>query len=490
MEHTELPILNALKNYITDEVIRFHMPGHKGKAELGHSLKSLLGENIFKADVTNIPEMDDLHQPHGILKEAQALAAEAFGSDHTYFLINGSSCGLQALVMTVANPGEKILVPRNIHRSILTGIILSGAVPVFYLPEYCPEFAIPAGVNPATIKNTLEQYPTAKAVLIVNPTYHGISSDLGAIAEITHKNNIPLLVDEAHGPHFCFHECLPPSALALGADAVVHGTHKMLTSLTQSAMVHIKGNIISKVRLESTLRLLQSTSTSYILLSSLDCAREHAQKYGKILIDTALEDCHIFRSKLKNMLPIEILDPSETGRYCITGLDLTKITISFKNLGVSGFWVEKRLRDKYNIQVEMSDLYNILILVTPGNSAIQLDKLTAALTEIIHEIKASPFNEQAYARTIKSNIIPTIPELTLTPREAFFSTIRSIPLETADGEICAEIVSCYPPGIPSLIPGEKITKDIIEHLQALRDLGVHFQGCFDPNLQYINVLNV
>ncbi|MCL5058858.1 MAG: aminotransferase class I/II-fold pyridoxal phosphate-dependent enzyme [Actinobacteria bacterium] len=288
-DNQKTPIIDAVTKYINDWTVRFHMPGHKGAPVMEELIGRLIGNRAFAADVTNVPGMDDLHQAQSVIKEAQELAAGAFGADHTYFLVNGSSCGLQALIMGVCGPGDRILVPRNMHRSILSGIILAGAVPIFYRPEYDRHFAIPLSTSPETIEYYTSLHPDIKAVVLVSPTYHGIVSNISAISRITHRMNIPLLVDEAHGPHLRFHEELPRPSLDEGADAAVQGTHKMLSALTQASMLHIKGNMVDRYRVEAALRLLQSTSTSYLLLSSLDAARAQMASCGRELLQESLE---------------------------------------------------------------------------------------------------------------------------------------------------------------------------------------------------------
>lgn len=489
MRPLNTPILSALQKYIDNDIVRFHMPGHKGKPGLENIMENMLGSRLFAADVTNVPGMDDLHQPAEVIEEAQNLAAKAFGADKTYFLINGSSCGLQALIMAACNPDDTILVPRNIHRSILSGMIFSGAIPVFYLPEYSPRFGIPAGVQPATIEQALRKHPSTKAVLIVHPTYHGIASDLSAISQITHDHGAVLLIDEAHGPHLPFHDHLPASSLELGADGVVHGTHKMLTSLTQSSMLHLKGSRMSRVRLEAALRLVQSTSTSYLLLASLDAARAQMEQYGYQLIHSALEDSLYFRQEIQKAYPLEILGTDCVGSLGIYDLDLCKIVISFKQLGLSGFEAERLLRNSYNLQVELSDLYNILILLTFGNTRSHIQQLLTALEYLVQNMKRPSFAEKKYGSLETSLIMPSVPELVISPRQAFFSHSTPVPLEASAGRICAEIISCYPPGIPALGPGEKITKDSIDYIRLMRSFGAHFQGCKDNTLQYVYVID-
>jgi arginine decarboxylase len=478
------PIVSALKKYIDDGIVRFHMPGHKGSPFLDPSIECLLGYSVFRADVTNVPGMDDIHRPDGIIKEAEQLAATVFGAEYTYFLINGSSCGLQALVMTACDVGDKILVPRNIHRSILGGIILSGAVPIFCLPEYDTTFEIPLGISPDTIRMNLEQHSGIKAVLVVNPTYHGIASDIGAISSITNEYGIPLLVDEAHGPHFRFHSGLPLSSLEQGADAVVHGTHKILGALTQASMLHVKSRRINLQRLEAILKLLQSTSSSYILLASLDAARAQVEEAGVALIEKGLRTSALIREQVQRIEGIRTFGSEIIGRPGVAGFDSTKVTISFKQSGVSGFKVEEMLREKYNIQVEMADLYNILLLVTFGNTEGEAHKLLDCLKDICRLI----FITCDMGREILKLGLPTLPELVVSPRVAFFSLTKAVLLEEAATLICGEMVACYPPGIPIICPGERITSEVIEYLLTMRSMGARFQGCYDHELRYISVL--
>ncbi|GAB6180254.1 aminotransferase class I/II-fold pyridoxal phosphate-dependent enzyme [Desulfotomaculum defluvii] len=482
------PIIAALKKYADDRTIRFHMPGHKGGQIPHNEAISFLGSQAFFADVTNVPGMDDLHQPHGVIGEAQNLAALTFGADQTYFLINGSSCGLQALVMSACNPGDKILVPRNIHRSILSGIILSGAVPVFFLPEYDSDYGIPLGTSPEAIENCLQTHPDARAVLIVYPTYQGIASDLETIAKIVHQYDIPLLVDEAHGPHFGFHEDLPKTALEAGADASVHGTHKMLSSFTQASMLHIKGNRINRQRLEATLKILQSTSTSYLLLASLDGARAQMDNHGREFVQQALETSLFLRNELKKINGYQILGEELLGRAGVFNIDQTKINIGITNLQISGLWAEQWLRQNHHIQVEMADIFNLLLLVTAGNSQSDANSLLQGLKEMCNYIELHPEVTESYSTIKGINPFPYIPELAMSPREAFLGSPSSLSLGQALGHISAEVITCYPPGIPVICPGERFTPEIIQYLSVMKELGIHFQGCYDTSLETVLII--
>lgn len=482
------PIIGALKKYIDDWTVRFHMPGHKGRQDSGNLLGDFLGDRVFAADVTNVPGMDDLHQTHGVIKKAQEMAAATFGADSTYFLVNGSSCGLQALVMAACRPGEKILVPRNMHRSILSGIILSGAVPVFFVPGCDLKYKIPLGATPEAIQRCLDLQPDVKAVLLVSPTYHGITPDIPSIAAIAHSRGIPLLVDEAHGPHLCFHEDLPPSALEGGADATVQGVHKMLSAFTQASMLHLKGDRVDRQRLEASLKILQSTSTSYLLLASLDAARAQMAARGNFLVKSALELAGYLREKIGGIEGVSVFGRESVGSPGVFGLDLTKITISVRGLNVNGLWAEQWLREKHSIQVEMSDIFNLLLIVTFGNCRSDADRFLGALEELAGYAARSGIKNNPLASAVQIEPPPGVPELAVTPREAFWTPNVSLPLREAVGRICTEVIACYPPGIPVICPGERLTGEIIDYLEAVREMGVHFQGCHDPGVETVRVI--
>ncbi|MHB8156747.1 MAG: aminotransferase class I/II-fold pyridoxal phosphate-dependent enzyme, partial [Desulfocucumaceae bacterium] len=416
------PIVDAVKKYIADGIVRFHMPGHKGVPTTGSLIGNLLGDRVFAADVTNVPGMDDLHGVKGVIKVAQELAAGTFGADFTYFLINGSSCGLHTLIMTVSGPGERILIPRNMHRSILSGIILSGAAPVYFKPEYDTDYMIPLGVFPETIKSAVDKHPDLKAVVLVSPTYNGITSDVNSIAQIVHGHSIPLLVDEAHGPHLRFNKKLPQSALECGADASVQGTHKILTAFTQASMLHIKGNMLDRNRLESTLKLLQSTSTSYLLLASLDSARAALDDCGEKLIEKSVEMADYIRQRASKIDGYSVFGHRQTRGAGDFGLDSTKVTISVRDLQVTGFWAEQWLREKCDLQVEMSDAYNILLIVTSGNSQGDADRFLKALGQMRDYINQNKERGLLSRDDIDIYLMPDIPEQVVIPREAFLAS--------------------------------------------------------------------
>lgn len=479
------PILEALAEYTRQHTVRFHMPGHKGGYGADPLILNLLGRCAFVHDVTNVPGMDDLHQATDVIRQAQDLAATAFGAEATYFLINGASCGLQALVMAICNPGDEILVPRNLHRSLLSGLILSGALPVFFKPAYDPDLGIPLAVSPPSIAEALAQHPAARAVFVVNPTYHGITSDLALIADTVHAYGLPLLVDEAHGAHLRFHEVLPPCALDQGADASVQGTHKILAAFTQAAMLHVRGERIDRARLEAVLRILQSTSTSYLLLGSLDAARRQVAVSGRQLLQQALELAQGLRRSVNEIEGLFSFDEEWARERGAAGLDRLKVTITGKEAGISGLWAEEWLRKHYHIQMEMSDPYNLLAIVTFGNTGEDIELLLHGLREM--QARAAGRYGSEFG-PCPHHLLPPDPVLSVTPREAFLAPAVALPLEEAVGRTSVEIISCYPPGIPALCPGEVITSEVVTYLVLARELGVRLQGPADPTLNSIRVM--
>jgi len=342
------------------------------------------------------------------------------------------------------------------------------------------------GISPKTIAHSLASHPDVKAIILVNPTYHGITSDVPRIAEIVHAHNIPLLVDEAHGPHLHFHEDLPRTALENDADAVVQGTHKMLSAFTQASMLHIQGRLINQPRLEACLRLLQSTSTSYLLLASLDAARAQMATRGRELLQYALDQADYLRQEIKAIPGFSVLGQEMVGSHGICGLDPTKITISVRALGITGLWAERWLREQQHIQVEMSDVFNLLLIVGFGNSHQDATYFLRALKAMSDYVVQNQIRANRAIR--EANITPGIPELVVPPRDAFVAQVATLPLEEAVGRISTEVVACYPPGIPILCPGEKVTGEIVAYLTMKRKLGAHFQGCSDPNIYTLRVI--
>jgi arginine decarboxylase len=479
----ETPLFTALKKHAEKNPIQFHIPGHKRGKGMDPEFREFIGENALSIDLINIEPLDDLHHPKRIIKQSQELAAQAFGADYTFFSVQGTSGAIIAMIMSVCGPGDKILVPRNVHKSIMSAIVFSGAIPIFIHPEVDSYFGISHGITPDSIERALVLHPDTKAVLVINPTYYGISGDLRKIVNIAHSRNIPVLVDEAHGAHIHFHRDLPLSAMEAGADLAATSVHKLGGSLTQSSILNLRGKLVSPKRVQSVLSMLTTTSTSYLLLASLDVARKSLATEGQALLEETIRKAEVTRSKINEIdhlycMGREILESSTA-----VSMDPTKLLISVKELGITGYQVEKWLRNRFNIEVELSDLYNILCIITPGDSEEDLLTLVQALTELSQEYK-----NQADNNIDSSVLLPEIPSLALTPRDAFYAETELVAFEQSAGRIIAEFVMVYPPGIPIFIPGEIITHDNLVYTRKNIEAGLPVQGAEDDQLKTIRVI--
>lgn len=491
---TATPLVDALAEYARQGVIRFHMPGHRGGQACPEVLREWLGE-AMRLDVTGVLGLDDLHQPGGVLRMAQELAARCFGADHTFFLVNGTSAGVHAMILATCGPGEKIIVARNLHKSALGGLVLSGAHPVYVQPELDAELGLSMGVTPEAVATALEAHPDARAVLVVNPTYYGVTSDLEAIATLAHSRDIPLLVDEAHGPHFRFHPALPTPALEAGADAAAQGAHKILSGLTQASLLHLRGPRVDLTRMQYVLRVLQSTSASYLLMASLDAARAQMVREGYRLWEKAIDLAHLLREGVRSIPGLATFGRERAGTPGFRDLDVTKVTVHVAGLGITGPEAEHFLRYRHGIQAEMSDLYNVLFIVGYGNTREEVLHLLDALSALAHQARReggslpqTPGQGLSPGGTSRVPPLPPIPPLVMVPRDAFFRPSRPVPLERSCGYPSAETVTCYPPGIPALCPGELVTPEVLDYLLAIRSAGLRISGPADTELRYLRVL--
>jgi arginine decarboxylase len=483
LDQTKTPLFDALMEYVDNNTIPFHVPGHKKGQGMDNKFKNFVGTNVLSMDVTVFKQVDSLHKPTGPIKLAQELSADAHNADSTFFCIHGTSGAIQAMIMSVVNQGDKIIVPRNVHKSITAGIILSGATPVYMHPEIHEAVGVALNVTPDTVRATLEDNPDAKAVLIINPTYYGVSTDIVKIAEIVHEYEIPLIVDEAHGPHLHFNNRLPICAMDAGADMCAQSTHKIVGSMTQASLLHVRKGLVDVNRVKTVMSLLQTTSPSYILLASLDVARRQMAIEGKEVLDKTIELADYAREKINKIEGYYCFGKEVLSNDGAHAFDPTKITITCKDLGISGNDLERILAEKYFIQPEMSDLYNVLCVFSLGDTKENVDALINALEEISQDenIKLGK----------KINIVemPNIPQSVLTPRDAFNSKTVSIPLKDSLGQISAEFLMAYPPGIPILCPGEIITKEIVDYVQELKNANLYVQGTEDPEVNNIKVVS-
>ncbi|MGF1515013.1 MAG: aminotransferase class I/II-fold pyridoxal phosphate-dependent enzyme [Elainellaceae cyanobacterium] len=473
MNQTDTPLVDALRRASQRAHAPFYTPGHKRGAS--SPLRTWWGAAVLAADLPELPELDNLFAPNGPIYEAQRLAAEAFGADDTWFLANGSTAGVIAAILATCGPGDRLILPRNVHQSVVSGLVLSGAWPVFVPPVYAPDWGLALGVAPGAIAAALERTPDAKAVLLVSPTYYGTCSDLGAIAQSCHGRNVPLLVDEAHGAHFVAHPDLPPTALAVGADVAVQSTHKTLSSLTQSAMVHRQGERVSANRLAQALQLVQSTSPSYLLLASLDAARQQLVTCGKALLAQTLKLSAVARQQLVALPSLRVLASEAIAPLT---LDRTRLTVDVSGLGITGYEADEWLHER-GVTAELPELRSLTFIPSLGSTKADLEQLVAAFAELVTTASGS-------APPVADIALP-IPALGCSPREAFFASGELVATGRAVGRICKATVCPYPPGIPALLPGEVISKDVLEQLRAIAASGGVITGC-DPGLKILEVV--
>ncbi|MFA9557304.1 aminotransferase class I/II-fold pyridoxal phosphate-dependent enzyme [Evansella sp. AB-rgal1] len=479
------PLFDGLLAHVKQKPVQFHIPGHKGGKGMDPEFREYIGDNALSLDLINIEPLDDLHHPSGMIQEAQHLAAEAFGADYTFFSVQGTSGAIMTMIMSVCGPGEKIIVPRNVHKSIMSAIVFSGATPIFIHPEIDEKLGISHGITTEAVEKAIQTHPDAKGLLVINPTYFGVAANLKQIVKIAHSHDIPVLVDEAHGVHIHFHDELPISAMQAGADMAATSVHKLGGSLTQSSVLNVQGNLVSPNRIQSIISMLTTTSTSYLLLASLDTARRNLMMKGKEQLTNTIRIAESTREKLNQIPGIYCPGKELLNDHAIFDIDPTKLIISIKNLGITGHDVELWLRDKYRIEVELSDLYNILCIITLGDSEEKVNILIEALKELSKE----RFQDKTDGQEEKVNVyVPNIPMLALSPRDAFYAETEAIPLEDSAGRISAEFVMVYPPGIPILIPGEVIDEENLHYIAKNIEVGLPVQGPQDHSLQSIRVI--
>lgn len=485
MDHSRTPLFTALKEHAAKNPVQFHIPGHKKGLGTDAEFREFIGDNALSIDLINIAPLDDLHQPTGVIEEAQKLAADAFGADYTFFSVQGTSGAIMTMIMSVCSPGDKIIVPRNVHKSILSAIIFSGAKPVFISPAQDSNVGIDHGITTSSVRKALKRHPDAKAVLVINPTYFGVSANLKEIVELAHSYNVPVLVDEAHGVLIHFHEDLPMSAMQAGADMAATSVHKLGGSMTQSSVLNVntKNGYVNPYRIQTIISMLTTTSTSYVLLASLDTSRRNLALHGHEMAQKTIELAQHARKSINEIEGLYCFgDDILSGGEATHSFDPTKVTIHVRHLGITGYEAENWLREHYNLEVELSDMYNILCLVTPGDTIESIETLLAALR---HLSKTYHNVNEINELIVK---IPEIPQLSLIPRDAFYGDTEIVPFKESAGRIIAEFIYVYPPGIPILLPGEVISQDNIDYIVDHVDVGLPVKGPEDLSIQNVKVI--
>lgn len=479
LDHHRAPLLDALLDARRRDLVAFSTPGHKGGPGADPALVDLVGADVFASDVwLNTAVLAERS------REAEALAADALRADHGHFLVNGSSSGNQAFLLAMLRPGDEVVVGRDIHTSFLTALILSGARPVYVTPRFHPEHDVSLGVAADDVAAALDAHPSARLVALVSPNYFGIAADLPAIVAVAHRRGVPVYVDEAWGAHFAFHPALPPSAMDSDADAAVTSVHKLLGSLSQGALLMLQGGRIDAGRVSCAVSMTQTTSPLLPLLASIDASRRQMALTGRSMLDQAIELAAIAHRRLAALPGIDLLDGRKLG---LSRVDPTRLVIDVHGTGLSGYQVERLLRERFDVVPEMSDATSVVCLVTVGDSPASIDRLVDAFRRVTAGRPARHRRIPGNGSGALGEIIAPGP-LVLSPRDAYHAPSRAVPLAEAAGQIAAELVVPYPPGIPLLAPGERIGRDKVDWLAAGLAAGLSVRCASDRSLATIRVV--
>ncbi len=480
-DQDKTPLLDTLLSRAKRKVISFHTPGHKNGHGIDKKLASFTGRNLFALDVTVFPEVDSLHDPTGPIRKAQNLFARAYGVEQSLFLVNGSTVGNMAMIMSACRPGESIIISRNAHKSTLGGIILSGVWPIWIQPSVDQNLDVLFDATPEQVEKTLKQFPEAKAVFVTSPTYNGIATNLKKIAEICHARGKMLLVDEAHGAHLHFHPNLPMSAIEAGADLVVQSTHKILSAMSQGSVLHFNSKLVDFQRVRRIVSMLQTTSPNYLTMATLDLARKQMMQEGEKILDRLIQNCEKARTQINHLKNFSALKRDEIQKKGFD-LDVTKITINVTRTGFAGQKISEVLAHEFNIQVDAADLFNLIAITGIGTTKNDLDELVRALAAIDHRAQGDAQNWVLRIPSLST-------ELVMNPRDVFLLyRSKRIPLKKAIGHISAQTLTPYPPGIPVLIPGERVTAEIVDYLEDLTERAVRVSGQEAEALRTVRVV--
>lgn len=480
MDQTRMPLYEALLKYKQSRIVSFDVPGHKqGKGN--PLLKEFLGETCMDLDVNSMKCLDNLCHPVSVIQDASVLAAQAFHAQHAFFMVNGTSSAVQAMIMSVCKRGDEIIMPRNVHRSAINALVVSGVQPVYVNPGIHHELGISLGMKRESIKEAMIAHPNAKAILVNNPTYYGVCSDLKEIVKMAHEVGMKVLVDEAHGTHFYFGENMPVSAMDAGADMAAVSTHKTGGSLTQSSIL-LCGNDIDEGYVRQIINLTQTTSASYLLMASLDITRRYLACEGKEIYQKVVDLANYGRSEVNAMDGYWAFSRELQNGDDIYDVDPTKLAIHTRGIGLAGKEVYDILRDDFDIQIELGDVGNMLAILSVGDRYQEVERLIGALSEIkrLHARMTSHIHMDEYIDPI----------IEMSPQDAFYAESRICKLSNAVDEISSEFVMCYPPGIPLIAPGERITEELISHIEYARRKGCSLTGTHDMDVKTIKVVAI
>lgn len=478
LNQNRAPIYEALQTFRQMRVVPFDVPGHKhgrGNPEL----MAFLGEQCVSIDVNSMKPLDNLCHPISVIREAEMLAAGAFGAAYAFLMVGGTTSSVQSMVLSTCKRGDKIILPRNVHRSVINALVLCGAIPVYVNPEVDVRLGISLGMRREQVAKAISDNPDAVAVLVNNPTYYGICSDMKAIVKMAHDAGMYCLADEAHGTHFYFGDGMPVSAMAAGADMAAVSMHKSGGSLTQSSLLLV-GPGVSASHVRQIINLTQTTSGSYLLMSSLDISRRNLALRGKQVFSKVIEMADYAREEINAIGGYDAFGKELINGNSVFDFDPTKLSVHTRDIGLAGIEVYDILRDEYDIQIEFGDIGNILAYLSMGDRPQELERLVSALAEIRrrYQTDSSGLLSQEYID----------PEVAMSPQEAFYAPKKSVLLQESVGCVCSEFVMCYPPGIPILAPGEKITAEILDYIRYAKEKGCSMTGPEDPDILHINVL--
>ncbi len=479
LDQSRAPLLEAMKSLRAARIVPFDVPGHK-QGRGNTELTAFLGRQCMEADVNSQKPLDNLCHPVSVIREAEQLAAQAFGGAHAFFMVGGTTSAVQSMILSVVGRGDEIILPRNVHRSVIGALILCGAVPVYVNPQTEARLGISLGMAMDDVKAVIETHPNAKAVFVNNPTYYGICSNIAEITRLAHAKGMKVLADEAHGTHFYFGEGMPVSAMAAGADMASISMHKSGGSLTQSSLL-VLGPGVSEGHMRKIINLTQTTSGSYLLMSSLDISRKNLSLHGREIFKTVCGLAQYARDEINDIGDYYAYAREIVNGDSIYDFDPTKLSVHTLDIGLAGIEVYDILRDEYDIQTEFGDVANILAYISVGDRERDIERLVSALAEIRRLYKRD--------KTGMMDVEYISPEVAATPQEAFFAETVSLPIESSAGHICAESVMCYPPGIPILAPGERITPEIICYIRYMKQKGGSLTGLEDIAIERINVLS-
>lgn len=472
------PIYEALERFKKMRVVPFDVPGHK-RGRGNPELTALLGENCVQMDVNSMKPLDNLCHPISVIRDAEVLAAEAFHAAHAFLMVGGTTSAVQSMILSVVKRGEKIILPRNVHRSVMGALVLCGAIPIYVNPACDEKLGIPLGMRVSDVKKAIEKHPNAKAVLVNNPTYYGICSDLRSIVKLAHEHNMLCLADEAHGTHFYFGENLPVSAMDAGADMAAVSMHKSGGSLTQSSLL-LAGPAMTEGHIRQIINLTQTTSGSYLLLSSLDISRRNLALRGKESFARVVDLAEYARAEINAIGGYYAYSKELINGDSIFDFDVTKLSVNTLNIGLAGIEVYDLLRDEYDIQIEFGDLGNILAYISIGDRIREIERLVSALYEVRRRFSKSKSDLMSHEYID--------PQVAVSPQDAFYADKESLPIRETEGRVCSEFVMCYPPGIPILAPGERITKEILDYIEYAKEKGCSMTGPENPDIERLNVL--